>query len=110
MANFSKYELDDGTIIEVETGEITMRGRTGDVMRGTSPDHTLDVPRKFSEAFAPAKAAALAVMQQLNDLAADEVEVEFGLTTGSDAGNFAIGTVGAGSNYKVKIKWKQSEV
>jgi NTP-dependent ternary system trypsin peptidase co-occuring protein len=108
MANFLKYELDDGTIVEVETGEITMRGRTGDVMRGTSSNPALDAPRRFSEAFAPAKAAALAVMQQLNDLDTDEVEVEFGLTTSPEVGNFAIGTVGVGANYKVKLKWKKT--
>ena len=108
MANFLKFELDDGTVIDIETGEVPLRGRTGDVMRGASPNPALDAPRKFSEAFAPAKAAALAVMNQLNDLAADEIEVEFGLTINADVGNFAVGTVGVGANYKVKLKWKKA--
>jgi hypothetical protein len=106
MANFLKYELDDGTIIEVETAEIPLRGRTGDIMRGAVPNPELDSPRKFSEALGPAKAAAGAVMEQLNDLSADEIEVEFWLTTDDD-GTFAVGMVGVGANYRVKMKWKK---
>ncbi len=110
MQNFIKYELDDGTVVEVETAELPLRGRTGDVMRGgglRAPAE--DVPYKFSEALGPVKAAAQAVMEQLRDLAADEIEVEFGLTANGEVGNFAIGTLGVSANYRVRMKWVKGE-
>jgi hypothetical protein len=40
---------------------------------------------------------------------ADEVEVTFGLKAVGDLGNFAIGKVGAETNYTVKLKWTNTK-
>jgi len=108
MAYFVKYELEDGTLVEIESAEAPPPMNAGDVMRGGGlPGAARDAPRQFSEALGPVKAAARVVMDQFKELAADEIEVEFGLTTSGEVGNFAIGTVGVGANYKVKMKWKK---
>jgi len=110
MAHFLKYQLEDGTVFEVETTEPPATAHTGDVMRGGGlRGPALDAPRQFSEALGPVKAAARAVMDQFKELATDEIEVEFSLTANGEVGNFAIGTVGVGANYKVKMKWKKAE-
>jgi NTP-dependent ternary system trypsin peptidase co-occuring protein len=109
MAHFVKYQLEDGTVVEIESAEAPPAVHAGDVMRGGGiPGPAQDAPRQFNEALGPVKAAAHAVMDQFRELAADEIEVEFGLTTSGEMGNFAIGTVGVGANYKVKMKWKKS--
>lgn len=109
MAHFVKYELEDGTVVEIESAEAPPPVSAGDVMRGgASSGAASDVPRRFSEALGPVRAAAHAVMEHFKELATDEIEVEFGLTTSGENGNFAVGTMGLGANYKVKMKWKKS--
>ena len=65
--------------------------------------------KKFQDAFASVKKSAVVLRQELEDLRADEVEVTFGLKTTGEAGNFAVGQVGAEANYTITLKWKNNE-
>lgn len=53
--------------------------------------------------------SALQIRKKLHDVAADEVEVKFGLKATSEAGGnmFAVGKVGVEANYEVTLKWKK---
>ena len=101
LATYLEYQLEDGTTILIETaikgGGVTKAGKMGDVVAA--------VGQKFEDAFAGVKKSALVLRHQLEEMRADEVEVTFGLKATADAGNFAIGQVGAEANYTVKLKW-----
>nr|MBN1229579.1 hypothetical protein [Anaerolineae bacterium] len=114
---YVEYELEDGTIIEIaappgvevrethagETFSAKTRG-IGDEKPEQSVEHL-----RFSQALSSVKQSAKELMVQLRELQADEIEVEFGLSTTGKAGNFAIGSVSLEANYIVKLKWSNKD-
>lgn len=111
MAEFIEYELEDGTTLKVfaPPGAEIREAKVGETfrsgVRGFSAKEEESGKKKFTDALATVKQASGELMGQLKELQADEVEVEFGLTTTGTAGNFAIGSVGVSANYVVKLKW-----
>lgn len=61
----------------------------------------------FEAAIAKVKPVARAIINQLNELKADEVEVEFGLKLSMEAGAI-IASGGVEANYTVKLKWNNA--
>lgn len=105
MTTYLEYQLEDGATILIETTEktsgMTKASKVGNVIAS--------VGQKFEDAFAGVKKSAVVLHHQLEELRADEVEVTFGLKATADAGNFAIGQVGAEANYTVKLKWSNKK-
>jgi len=102
MTTYIEYELEDGSTIliestEEESGLIPVSAVDGISIRKAR--------EKLEQSLAAIKPWAAALRQQLHDLRADEVEVTFGLKAIGEAGNFAVGKVGAEANYEVKLKW-----
>jgi len=103
MATYIEYELEDGTTVPVEVGETegglirANRDKDGNVIKKAG--------QKFEAALAAIKPWAAALRRHLNGLPADEVEVTFGAKAVGEAGNFAVGKVGAEANYEVTLKW-----
>jgi len=107
MAIYIEYELEDGTTVLIESSEPESR-----VVRA-SRDKDGNLIKKagqgFEAALAGIKPWAAALRRQLNDLLADEVEVTFGVKAVGEAGNFAVGKVGAEANYEVTLKWSNKK-
>ncbi len=106
MATYLEYELEDGSALLVE-----IKGSESDTVKaGNLPDRDGNVivraGRKFTEAFDVVKAQAVTLQHKLKEAKADEVEVKFSLKATGEAGNFAIGNVGAEASYEVTLKWK----
>ena len=107
MATYIEYELEDGTTVLIESSEPgsgvvrASRDKEGNVIKKAG--------QKFEAALAGIKPWADALRRQLDDLLADEIEVTFGVKAVGEAGNFAVGKVGAEANYEVTLKWSNKE-
>ena len=107
MATFIKYELEDGGTVLIESEDEPVGGVVRAARDGGNV--IINAGAKFKEALKDAKASAMALMTELNDLPIDEMEVTFGLKTTGEAGFFAVGKVGAEVTYQVTMKWKTPE-
>lgn len=111
MPEYIEYELEDGSILQITAppGVEKREGFVGETfrgdIRGLGAAEKSAKNKRFTDALSTVKQASTELMKQLHELDADEVEVEFGLTTTGTAGNFAIGSVGVEANYVVKLKW-----
>ncbi len=103
MSSYIQYQLDDDTFILVES-EVISNG-PGKVSRDATGQIIAKAGQKFEDAFTAVKKSAVILRRQFEDLKADEVEVTFGLIATGEAGNFAIGKVGAQASYTVRLKW-----
>jgi hypothetical protein len=107
MATYIEYELEDGITVLIESSEPesgvvrASRDKEGNVIKKAG--------QKFEAALAGIKPWAAALRRQLDDLLADEIEVTFGVKVVGEAGNFAVGKVGAEANYEVTLKWSNKE-
>ena len=107
MATYIEYELEDGTTVLIESSEPesgvvrASRDKEGNVIKKAG--------QKFEAALAGIKPWADALRRQLDDLLADEIEVTFGVKAVGEAGNFAVGKVGAEANYEVTLKWSNKK-
>ena len=107
MATYIEYELEDGTTVLIESSEPesgvvrASRDKEGNVIKKAG--------QKFEAALAGIKPWAAALRRQLDDLLADEIEVTFGVKAVGEAGNFAVGKVGAEANYEVTLKWSNKK-
>ncbi|OQY46553.1 MAG: hypothetical protein B6242_07455 [Anaerolineaceae bacterium 4572_78] len=109
MTAYIEYKLDNDTTILVETNspednmgttKVGLMDDMGNIIQ--SAEQTL------GDAFDAVHKSVVIMRSRLQELKADEVEVTFGLKATGDAGNFAIGKVGAEANYSVKLKWKNT--
>ena len=102
MAAYIEYELEDGSTLflaaEEPEGAVVKAGVPGEQVIQKSR-------KKFEEAIKAIKPSVAALYQQLCDMEAEEVEVTFGLKVMGEAGNFAVGKLGAEANYQVTLKW-----
>jgi len=107
MATYIEYELEDGTTVLIESSEPesgvvrASRDKEGNVIKKAG--------QRFEAALAGIKPWADALRRQLDDLLADEIEVTFGVKAVGEAGNFAVGKVGAEANYEVTLKWSNKK-
>lgn len=107
MKHLVEFPLEDRTSILVEIDEPEI----GNMVRSARPSETIVKAQKtFEEAMEKVKPAAAAIIAKFRSLhdALDEIEVEFGLKLGADAGAF-IASAGVKANYKVTLKWKKEE-
>ena len=88
MASYVEYELEDGTLVLVETDQ-PQTGGTLRAGRDRAGNVITRVEGTFENAFAGVKKSAMALRHQLEELRADEVEVPVpapGPGTGSETG------------------------
>ena len=107
MKHLVEFSLADNStfMAEVDTGE----SETGWRQAGRSPsDLSEKAAQSFDAALDKIKPAAEAVIDKLRKLSdePDEIEVEFGIKLGAEAGAF-VASASAEANYKVTLKWKK---
>lgn len=108
MATYIEYELEDGTTVLLESGGPPVGGVVR-ASRDAEGNIVKKAGQKFEAALARIKPWAAALRDQLDSVEADEVEVTFGIKAVGEAGNFAVGKVGAEANYEVTLKWSAKE-
>jgi Trypsin-co-occurring domain 1 len=107
MKKLIEFELKDKSVVLVEAeGELPEENEDSDIQRRSiSPGQVAEVAKKtFEEAFDTVQSATTVIVDKLKGLAADEVEVKFGLKLTSNAGAIFT-TVGSEVNFEVTLKW-----
>jgi hypothetical protein len=102
MAEYSEFQLPDGSKIVVEIAEDPRLPGYRPVARDTDqqPEHS------FKEALDRIRPVADGVMDALRSLAVrpDDIEVEFGVKLSGKVGAI-IASTGTEANFKIKLKW-----
>lgn len=109
MATYVKFELDDGTIVYVESPE-TPKGSSG-LLPGTR-EHTEQPAVSFDKSVAAVRKMAAVLMQNLRsgfDEQPDEVGVNFGIKASAELANLVIARGGAESNFTVSLRWRSKD-
>jgi len=104
MKQLLEYPLEDGGTIWVEVaqperGGLVPAARPGEVV--ARAQQTLE------DALSRLKPMAKAIVHQFDELAPDEVEVEFGVKLSAEAGAI-LAAAGAEANYNIKLVWKSN--
>ena len=103
MSTFYEYELEKGLTVLIEGPENDAEGFTP--ASNTFGATIVKSRKNFNRALKSVNAQAKKIVQNLDDLAADELEVTFGLKTVGELGNFAVGKLGMEVNYEVTLRW-----
>lgn len=106
MAKFIQYTLEDGSELLVELVD------EGEGATKAGLEEAVEKAKKsFDDALESARLSALQIRKKFHEVAADEVEVKFGLKATGEVGNniFAIGKAGVEANYEVTLKWVKKE-
>jgi len=107
MSTYYEYELEKGLTVLIEGPDNEIDGFTP--AANTLGAAIVKTRKSFNTAFKSVNAQAKKIIQNLDDLAADEVKVKFGLTTVGELGNFAVGKLGVEINYEVTLKWVKNQ-
>jgi hypothetical protein len=97
---YIKYDLGNDMELWVEVDE-----PAGGVVKASIGDAATQAQQKFEDALEGVKRSAVLMRTKLEDLRADEVQVNFGLKATGDLGVFAVAKVGAEANYGITLKW-----
>jgi len=108
MSTYIEYTLDDGMTIWVEIPEAESDGIVK-ASRTSDGNLIIKASQRFGEALESIRAQAIVLQHRLEDARADEIEVKFALKATGQAGNFAIGNVGAEAAYEITLKWKNEK-
>jgi hypothetical protein len=101
MTELARIPLDGGAVILVE-----LHGNgSGPVKAGRLGDAVREMPATLRVLLAPVVETAKTLLGQLREARPDELEVEFGVNLGTEAGAVITKTTLAG-NIKVKMVWK----
>lgn len=105
MKHFIEYPLEGGGIVLVEVNDDNRL--TGSVQASRDTDSlVVKAKETFDNALERIKPAANIIIKKLRGLtdAPDEIEVEFGIKLGAEAGA-VIASTSMEANYKVVLKW-----
>jgi hypothetical protein len=109
MASYVKFELDDGTVVYVESTD-TPKGSSG-LIPGTR-DHTEQAAVAFDQSVTAIRKMAVSLMQNIRtgfDDQPDEVGVNFGIKASGELGNLVVARGGMEANYNVSLRWRTKD-
>ncbi len=103
----AEFSLADGTTFLVEVDE----PESSAIERVALPfgQQVIKAKQSFNEVIDQVKPVAATLINQLSDLAADEVEVKFGLklTVGTGKALAIFTSVGGEATYEITLKWQE---
>ncbi len=109
MASYVKFELDDGTIVYVETTDVP-KGSSG-LIPGTR-EHADQEAVSFDQAITAIRKMAVAMMENLHsgfDEPPEEVGVNFGIKASGEISGLVVARGGMEANYNVSLRWRNKE-
>ena len=113
MASYIKFELEDGTIVFVESAEPS-RGSSGflpsDRAKGDHPANQEAVP--FVKSVDAVRKMAAELIQNMRSgftEEPDEVSINFGLKAAVELGTLVVSRGGVEANYNVSLRWRKEK-
>jgi hypothetical protein len=110
MANYLKFELDDGTFVYIETTD-TPKGSSGLIPAGKGAEHA-DATLSFDKSIGAVGKMAVAMLDQFRKGFADqpeEVAINFSLKASGELGNLIVSRGGSEANYGISIRWRKED-
>ena len=107
MASYVKFELEDGTVVFIESADVP-KGSSGFPLttRGETPHEQESV--SFTQSIQSVRKMASVLVQELRGgftELPDEVQVNFGLKASAEIGGLVVARGGVESNYNVMLRW-----
>lgn len=111
MASYVKFELEDGTIVYVESTDVP-KGASGFPL-GTKGEHPSEQAAvSFEKAIESVRKMASSLIKEMREgfvQAPDEVQVNFGLKASGEIGSLIVARGGMEANYNVMLRWGSEE-
>ena len=110
MATYVKFQLEDGTIVYVETAD-SPKGSSGLIPAGRG-EHSEPATTSFDKSIESIRKMAVVMIKNLREGFVDEpdeVQVNFGLKASGDLGNLFVARGGMEANYNVMLRWRKEE-
>ena len=111
MASYVKFELEDGTVVYVESTD-TPKGASGFPL-GTRGDHPSEQAAvSFEKSIQSVRKMAAALIKEMREgfvQSPDEVQVNFGLKASGEIGSLIVARGGMEANYNVMLRWASEE-
>lgn len=107
MASYVKFELEDGTVVYMETTEAP-RGSSG-LIPGGRGEHADQAAVEFEKAIESVRKLATSIVTHLRRESPEqpeEVQVNFGLKANGDVNGLVISRGGMESNMNVMLRWR----
>ena len=111
MASYVKFELEDGTVVYVETTD-SPKGASGFPLgaRGDHPSEQASV--SFEKSIQSVRKMAASLIKEMREgftQSPDEIQVNFGLKASAEIGSLIVARGGMESNYNVMLRWSSEE-
>ena len=109
MASYVKFQLDDGTIVYIESTD-SPKGSSG-LIPG-SREHVEQAAVSFDQSVAAIRKMAVSMMQNLRSGFAEqpeEVGVSFGIKASGELANLVVSRGGMEANYNVSLRWRKDK-
>ncbi len=109
MASYVKFELDDGTVVYVETTD-TPKGASG-LIPGMR-EHAEQEAVSFDQSVSTIRKMAAALMQNIRsgfEEQPDEVGVNFGIKASGELGSLVVARGGMEANFSVSLRWRTKD-
>ncbi len=111
MASYVKFELEDGTIVYIETTE-SPRGSSGLIPAGKG-DHAAEQANlsfdKSVETIQKMAAVMIGSMREGYTEPPSEISVNFGLKASADLGTLIVSRGGMEANFNVALRWHKDK-
>lgn len=110
MASYVKFELEDGTIVYIESTD-SPKSSSGLLPPTRTADHT-EANQSFEKTIQSIQKMAAVMMQNLRAGFTEqptELSVSFGLKASADLGNLIVSRGGMEANYNVSLRWHKDE-
>ncbi len=111
MATYVKFELEDGTVVYVESTD-TPKGSGSLIPSRGSGDSTEHVTASFEKSIDGVRKMAATLISRLRDGFVEkpsEISVSFGLKASADLGNLVVARTGMEANYNVSLRWHKEK-
>jgi len=110
MASYLKFELEDGTVVYLETIEAA-KG-SGGLIPSTRSEAAERADLSFEKSFNSIRKMAVTMLQDLREgftQEPEEVSITFGLKASAELGNLVIARGAIDANYGVTLRWRNSQ-
>lgn len=109
MASYLKFELEDGTIVYVETTD-SPKGTSGLIPGSRGAEQAADQAAvSFEKSAGAVRKMASALLEQFRADQPDEVSINFGLKASGELGNLIVARGGMEANFNVSIRWRKPD-
>lgn len=112
MASYVKFELEDGTIVYVESVD-SPKGSSGLIPAGRGAEQAADQAAiSFEKSVGGVRKMASALLKEFKDgltQEPDEVTISFGLKASGELGSLLVARGGVEANYNISIRWHKEE-